>query len=900
LTNASTATFQNNVAVNAGGIVDFGGGGTIIGGTGAFAATIANSGTVRFSANTVSHSYVRGFDNAHKVICTGSNWDWDYGGAASFVDIKWVDLQLLTIGGTGGSGITIEALGDCNIQAMLVTAADTFKCITVSTTLTGDPTKDMFMVNGTLQLIGAAGTPITVTGYKYLDAYSGAGVFINWQYVNFTCANVATACPALFQIDTNLPTISNCNFTAGAASDGVYFEIGLRMTLSTCTFVGGAGTDQYSQNLYLWDDGELQMTGSTFTTLGLDGTWDGVAMLTSKNHGGVANAWKYYGTYNTSTPDAGYKASDWIAATNVTLSNADAYGLIFSTSIVLDQNATQCNNFTTDMTTVFSINAGNTFTGNGDAVSNGVITASNATFTARSMTISATGIYTATSATTYITDADAADIAWSNEGTFNNSVGTVAFLGHLSPFKILGDNLWNVLEIVVADGPTYLFEGNHTQTVTTYCHMNGNSTDALTIDSTDANDWFLTLSVGCVQDFAYLTVDQSDASGGLTCVAAFSTDMLTNTNWIFGGPGVYIWDGGGPNNLASNRFNWTGDITPGATADCFYTAASNKACTWDIASNSGHIQVDINYTNTITMNNGVTWSTLDIAACTWATNGMTIGILGQLTASDTSAITTTAASRISTGSHLNISGTATVGNNVGYDLLLDGDLNQSGGDFYAPSSTGVFTMSGDFWNRTGGTWHNDGGTVQFTTIATTSPTAAETFWGVSIAGTATFDTTVANFGITILEDIANAGSLIMNGSLLTLGTTTHTTIFTNTGIVTVGTSTMRILNLCSAVLVGVPEFTVISFQGPAGWLYSHDHDGIANEDHYFGQMNTSDAPAGYQAINWTDAKLHIREADVYTNPFPTKITLDELGASWVQKIIYANTQFTIDQGASMA
>jgi hypothetical protein len=78
-------------------------------------------------------------------------------------------------------------------------------------------------------------------------------------------------------------------------------------------------------------------------------------------------------------------------------------------------------------------------------------------------------------------------------------------------------------------------------------------------------------------------------------------------NWDFGDIGEIVWDGGGADNLASTKENWSTDTAPIAT-DNIHIATGSKNITWDIASTSGIWDIQTDYTGIITLavNVGIT------------------------------------------------------------------------------------------------------------------------------------------------------------------------------------------------------------------------------------------------------------------------------------------------------
>ena len=61
------------------------------------------------------------------------------------------------------------------------------------------------------------------------------------------------------------------------------------------------------------------------------------------------------------------------------------------------------------------------------------------------------------------------------------------------------------------------------------------------------------------------------------------------------------WDGGGANELASNRTNWSGDVAPVAGDDIVLDATSHKSMTWNMTNMTVASWTQAGYNGTVTV-----------------------------------------------------------------------------------------------------------------------------------------------------------------------------------------------------------------------------------------------------------------------------------------------------------
>jgi len=251
-TSANTS-FQGNVNINGGGILDCKGGGHVILGTASSQSTLANSGTVRFSGNTVNTSYISGYDVSHYGIITGSSWDWDYGGAASLVRIGWIDIQYDMLS-TGGAGVAIYCWYSITTDKFSMTTGDTIdgtpgEAITHSNTL---------WVNVTLNWIGSGVEYFPLTaGEKYYYLFYRIGRFALTEISNCICKGK--------YVTGSTVTIALYNAVSGAV---------IPITSASCSEIGVTGLFTWSASnittppviltsyVYKMSDGSQEQWGS--------------------------------------------------------------------------------------------------------------------------------------------------------------------------------------------------------------------------------------------------------------------------------------------------------------------------------------------------------------------------------------------------------------------------------------------------------------------------------------------------------------------------------------------------------------------------------------------------------------------------------------------------------------
>jgi hypothetical protein len=315
---------------------------------------------------------------------------------------------------------------------------------------------------------------------------------------------------------------------------------GLLLNSSTTATV--TGILNYTAAGYILTSGGA--AGSATLTMGTTGAAGSITTSAAMNPSGVAGE-----TINIQAASASYlctcTGTDWDwdnVFSTINLKWLD-YQINATTgggrcAIVFTNNMT-IDSWTTSTLDNLTISTGAILTASGDIVTSGMMTGNASTINIKSMTISASGTYNATSGTTTITGEDASNYAWNNlGGGFNNVNGKVDFQGQATPYIITGNNTWYDLEISVSVACAYYFESGKTQTIAHSVVLSGASGALLTLDATGITDWKYTIQAGASQTHSYLNVNHSDASLGETALATDGTsvDGGTNTNWLFGGP----------------------------------------------------------------------------------------------------------------------------------------------------------------------------------------------------------------------------------------------------------------------------------------------------------------------------------------------------------------------------
>src|SRR6185503_12367506 len=136
---------------------------------------------------------------------------------------------------------------------------------------------------------------------------------------------------------------------------------------------------------------------------------------------------------------------------------------------------------------------------------------------------------------------------WSNfsDATFLAGIATVVFDG-TGEQAINGDTTYYNFRKVVTAAGTLTFDNAAEQTITNHLTMTGTVGQLLRLQSDNPpNMWEISLVPGGLQTLRYLSVGDSDASGGLLLVAgstSVESPVASTINWSFGAA-TLVWQG---------------------------------------------------------------------------------------------------------------------------------------------------------------------------------------------------------------------------------------------------------------------------------------------------------------------------------------------------------------------
>ena len=147
---------------------------------------------------------------------------------------------------------------------------------------------------------------------------------------------------------------------------------------------------------------------------------------------------------------------------------------------------------------------------------------------------------------------------WSNSGSYTSGANTVTLDGIGQ--TVSGDTIFYNLTKSVASADTLTFQAGQTQTLAAggALSFTGTSGNLLQLrSSSPGTEWFLNVNAGVSPIANYVDVRDSNAAGGQTIYAYYSTDAApggTNPNWVFGQQlqlVKQVWDAAGTTCLAS-------------------------------------------------------------------------------------------------------------------------------------------------------------------------------------------------------------------------------------------------------------------------------------------------------------------------------------------------------------
>ena len=726
--------------------------------------------------------------------------------ASATLDTTATDYALTVTGDTDITGILTGNASAISTGSLTINSGGTYSATSGTTTINSE-TSGGYAYDNDGTLTNNSGTfTITTPAATKMDSAGTSGNLYN-LILNHASLDITINEPVTVLIDNDLTItagILNTDSGAGAVNMTVTGNVSITGTLDAANF---------SVSVIIM--GSLAIT-ATGTYLATGGT-------TTVTNEAAVYAVDIDGTY---THNDGLLLITTAAGTILDLvGTGNVYDLEVQGGNKLWQGSTTIDHDLTVTSGKFAPNAGyeaDDLTVTGDVIVAGTLGDGDESGAYALGSLTFSGTVDATSATTTITSKDGSDNAWNNNGgTFVNHSGTVDFTYQGgATAQILGDNSWSTIEVTINAASTYKFGGNSTQTVATYCRINGSSGQLIILDSTDVNDWNLTLSVGATQDFAYLDIDQSNASGGLACEAAFSTDQGTNTNWTFGAAGQFVWDGGGADENATTNNNWAGNVAPSTISDAQFGAASDKNCTWDLGSTVGHVDITGDYSGTVSLGVNVVWSSLDVLGGSMSVSTYTQWVTGQvvvnggditlttgtLTYDDTLTITNnivlpSAGASITVGSDVTINNGGTLGASVNYTPIFQSIEINSGGEFSASTATTSITGEtvGGYAFDNDGTLSANNGNITFSYAGTTL---------IDANGTGNLYDVTLNHGNLVLT--LSATMIIGNNLVVSMG---ELNTGSNNALTVSGTTTLTDTINCNASTV---VFTGTLTLGAAG------------------------------------------------------------------------------------
>jgi hypothetical protein len=302
-------------------------------GTNTASSYIKNSGDFGAYSNTGGRIMTLTPKNsAYPIIATNNDWNWDYAGAGSIINVSYADLQFDAT--TGGAGVTVIFGGNMTVDGFAVSSGDTLNITTPGVVITGNNAKEISN-SGTLNILGIQANYVqigTTTAPERLRLAAGNAYL---QYVNLVGRNYG-----LHFGGGAASLADNLNISTQTSAGGVGAAIPITdstVRKVTNSKLYGQDTAWTSADISIYTNGKLECENCTFNYVGLQAS---SGWLISKNHNNVTNDWRYYGILNTDAADLGFRASNWNSNVNVTLLNADAYSTAFNTNIVVNEVAT--------------------------------------------------------------------------------------------------------------------------------------------------------------------------------------------------------------------------------------------------------------------------------------------------------------------------------------------------------------------------------------------------------------------------------------------------------------------------------------------------------------------------------------------------------------------------------
>ncbi|MFH1022688.1 MAG: FN3 associated domain-containing protein, partial [Planctomycetota bacterium] len=332
---------------------------------------------------------------------------------------------------------------------------------------------------------------------------------------------------------------------------------------------------------------------------------------------------------------------------------------------------------------------------------------------------------------------------WTNSGTFHARAGSVALTGGNQTLS--GSTTFYDLTKQTTGAATLTLPAGGTQTVNGVLTLIGTTGNKLALRSSATGTAWNVDPEG-LRRVRYVDAEDGNNTATAALVAVASTNSGNNTNWSFASADPFRWTGGGANANWTTGGNWEGSAAPGTSDIALFdgTCATNCSPTIDAAVSVGGIEIQADYTGTITQ----------------TTASVTTGIYGIAQA-----------------------GGAFSGGSAG--IALGGPLALSGGTLTATS--GTLSMARD-WVKTGGTFSANSGTVVFSGAVDQNVTSDNSaFANITVSKTggtlfaqggdlsATGNVAISAGGLNANgHDIFVGGDWTKTGGTVTLGTQTVT------------------------------------------------------------------------------------------------------------------------------
>jgi len=257
-------TVENQLTVSVGSIYEIavmgGADVTLTMGTATTAGTITNNQTFRIMGNAAIAA-ITGVNASFPAVVSGTDIDWDNGGASSSVEIGNLDYQVNAT--TGGSGVSISLTGDVEMDTLTVTTGDSFDLNGFNLTLTGSLS------------VGALSTWTNTTGSLTFNgevAQSWTDSSAAQDFGDVTISILNTAVTLLSDITCGPLTVTSPATLSQGTNNDLILLGDVILDDGTFTKDAGAGLFKPSANLLL--DGGTNDLGSVYvdptTTLSND------------------------------------------------------------------------------------------------------------------------------------------------------------------------------------------------------------------------------------------------------------------------------------------------------------------------------------------------------------------------------------------------------------------------------------------------------------------------------------------------------------------------------------------------------------------------------------------------------------------------------------------------------